>query len=156
MKYKRVYVGYGCNCKAFLVAENGYKIRRDEAIDIFSARAITGETTWKVIHPDGREFGTTFRKLAEAKEFLEAIAGEPAPAKKENRKAYVVRYKMGPCSEERFIDVLAANKFDAYDKAAYELIRNIEGCNPYSAWVESVTYSNGNVRTFNTCEGLPY
>lgn len=71
-------------------------------------------------------------------------------------KAYYVRYKMHDCSEVRGIDVLARNKADAYDVAVYEAIPQREGRVPYSAWVSSVTYSNGNCTRFNTCEGLPY
>lgn len=38
----------------------------------------------------------------------------------------------------------------------FEEIPKREGSNPYSAWVKSVTYNNGNYRTFNTFEGEPY
>ena len=58
--------------------------------------------------------------------------------------------------EECGIAVLANNKEDAYDKAVYERIPNREGRLPYSAWVVSVTYSNGNYKKFNTHEGKPY
>lgn len=68
--------------------------------------------------------------------------------------AYYVEYRIG--QEVKGIDVLAKNKFDAYDKAVYELIPKREGEMPYAAWVCSVTYNNGNYRRFNTCEGLPY
>ena len=54
------------------------------------------------------------------------------------------------------IDVLAKNKYEAWDKAFFEEIPKVEGTTPYSAWVDSVTYQNGNVKFFNTCEGLPY
>ena len=50
----------------------------------------------------------------------------------------------------------ASNKADAYDKAVYELIPEKHGTYPYSAWVYSVTYNNGNQKFFNTCEGLAY
>lgn len=73
-----------------------------------------------------------------------------------NTKTYHVRYRMFPYAEERGIDVIASNKAEAYDKAAYEQISYKEGCNPYSAWVESATYNNGKRIQFNTCEGLPY
>lgn len=69
-------------------------------------------------------------------------------------KAYYVKYKLN--GEEKGIGLLAKNRFDAYDRAVYEEIPKIEGELPYSAWVTSVTYQNGNVRHFNTCEGLPY
>lgn len=68
--------------------------------------------------------------------------------------AYYVKYRIG--MEVKGIDLLAKNKYDAYDKAFYELIPEREGEMPYSAWVYSVTYNNGNYRRFNTCEGLPY
>lgn len=54
------------------------------------------------------------------------------------------------------MQVAASSKADAYDKAVYELIPAAEGELPYSAWVVSVTYNNGNYKTFNTFEGNPY
>lgn len=45
--------------------------------------------------------------------------------------------------------VEAKNRFEAYDKAVYELCHYT----PYSAWVDSVRYSNGKTRRFNTFEG---
>lgn len=54
------------------------------------------------------------------------------------------------------VDVIAKSKYEAWDKAVYEVIPKIEGELPYSAWVASVTYQNGNYRTFNTFEGNPY
>ena len=71
-------------------------------------------------------------------------------------KTYHVRYKMYQSSVELGIDVAAQNKENAYDKAVYEIIPQKEGCLPYSAWVSSVTYSNGNHNKFNTFEGKPY
>lgn len=70
-------------------------------------------------------------------------------------KAYAVRYRMIG-SEEKLIDLLANNKEEAYEKAFYEAIPEREGEMPYSAWVSSVTYQNGNVRYFNTSEGNAY
>lgn len=70
-------------------------------------------------------------------------------------KAYAVRYRMIG-SEEKLIDLLANNKKEAYEKAFYEAIPEREGEMPYSAWVSSVTYQNGNVRYFNTSEGNAY
>lgn len=68
---------------------------------------------------------------------------------------YTVYYRL--CgSGEKFVDVIASSKADAYDKAVYEAIPKKEGELPYSAWVHSVTYQNGNYHRFNTCEGLPY
>ena len=70
-------------------------------------------------------------------------------------KAYRVKYRLVG-SEVKGIDVLARSKAEAYDKAVYEVIPEAEGEMPYSAWVYSVTYNNGNYRTFNTSEGNPY
>lgn len=70
-------------------------------------------------------------------------------------KAYTVEYRITG-NEVKSISFLANNKFDAYDKAVYELIPQKEGEIPYSAWVSSVTYQNGNCRYFNTFEGNPY
>ena len=53
--------------------------------------------------------------------------------------------------------VPARNKYDAYDKAYYEAIPAKHGGRiPYSAWVVSVTYNNGNHREFNSTEGNRY
>ena len=70
-------------------------------------------------------------------------------------KAYTVEYRIIGSVVKR-ISFLAKNKFDAYDKAVYELIPQEEGEMPYSAWVYSVTYQNGNYKRFNTFEGKPY
>lgn len=68
---------------------------------------------------------------------------------------YTVQYKLHMADKVHNIDVIAKNKADAYDKAVYEeLYRRKEF--PYSAWVHSVTYQNGNYRRFNTHEGMPY
>lgn len=69
--------------------------------------------------------------------------------------AYTVAYRILG-EEEKSISFLAKNKADAYDKAVFEEIPKIEGEIPYSAWVVSVTYNNGNYRRFNTFEGNPY
>lgn len=69
---------------------------------------------------------------------------------------YYVKYKMHKVADEKGICVPAKNKADAYEKAVYEEITKIEGSLPYSAWVASVTYNNGNYKQFNTCEGMPY
>lgn len=71
-------------------------------------------------------------------------------------KAYAVKYRMHFAGEEKMAYVLATSKAEAYDKATYEEIPQIEGCCPYSSWVYSVTYNNGNYHRFNTCEGLAY
>ncbi len=71
-------------------------------------------------------------------------------------RVYHVRYKMHPWDLDEGIDILACNKEEAYDYAVYEAIPDDHGSLPYSAWVESVTYQNGNCRNFNTSEGNPY
>lgn len=71
------------------------------------------------------------------------------------RQVYAVRYNLHG-QKRQFVEVLAENKYQAYDIAVYEKIPEIEGEHPYSAWVSSVTYQNGNWHEFNTCEGLPY
>lgn len=72
------------------------------------------------------------------------------------RSTYHVRYHLWQYSEERGVDVVASSAAEAYDLATYEKIPTVEGLVPYSAWVSSVTFQNGNVHYFNTCEGLPY
>ena len=66
--------------------------------------------------------------------------------------AYYVRYKMHSADTVHGQDVLAGSKAEAYDKVVYEILPEA----PYSAWVSSVTYNNGNYREFNTHEGMPY
>lgn len=70
--------------------------------------------------------------------------------------AYWVKYRLHEYAEEKGIDLLATSKADAYEKAVFEEIPKREGEIPYSAWVDSVTYQNGNQRFFNTNEGKPY
>lgn len=70
-------------------------------------------------------------------------------------KAYMVHYKMYGFGEEEAVAVLAKNKVEAYDKAL-DAIEKEQGSLPYSAWVYSVTYQNGNYKRFNTCEGNAY
>lgn len=73
------------------------------------------------------------------------------------RSVYYVKYKMHSVDEVKGIDVIASNKEEAYDVSTYEIIPALEGgYTPYSAWVSSVTYNNGNYRQFNTFEGKPY
>lgn len=72
------------------------------------------------------------------------------------RATYYVKYKIYGASDVKGIAVVANNKEDAYDIAVYERIPEIEETMPYSAWVSSVTYNNGNCRQFNTFEGNPY
>ena len=72
-------------------------------------------------------------------------------------KRYCVKYKMnGSWDKEKSICIIANNKAQAYDIAIYEIIPEVDLYYPYSAWVESVTYSNDNVKYFNTSEGNPY
>ena len=69
---------------------------------------------------------------------------------------YYVYYKLYAVDEPKGIQLAASSKADAYDKAVFEAIPKETGEHPYSAWVHSVTYDNGNYRTFNTHEGKPY
>jgi hypothetical protein len=71
-------------------------------------------------------------------------------------RAYSVQYKMHSADETKMISVLADNAADAYDRAVFESIPKRESEHPYSAWVFSVTYNNGNYKLFNTFEGKPY
>ena len=59
-------------------------------------------------------------------------------------------------SDEQELDVIAESKADAWEKATFEIIPEKYGKCPYSAFVASVTYANGNTRRFNTCHGLAY
>lgn len=70
---------------------------------------------------------------------------------------YYVEYMLdGIYSDVNGICVSASSKADAYDKAVFEAIPAKEGKYPYSAWVHSVTFQNGNYRVFNTFSGRPY
>ena len=71
-------------------------------------------------------------------------------------RTYFVEYRMHAADAVRSITVSAATTYAAYDKAVYEAIPTKEGSLPYSAWVASVTYSNGNYKLFNNFEGKPY
>ena len=68
---------------------------------------------------------------------------------------YTVSYKMHEASEVRKISVTAQNKWEAYDKASWEIIPDKEDGYPYSVWVSAVTYQNGKYKQFNTFEGKP-
>lgn len=70
--------------------------------------------------------------------------------------AYAVEYKLYSADSVRLLALPAGNKADAWDKAVYEEIPKLTGEYPYSAWVVSVTYQNGNCHRFNTHEGKPY
>lgn len=63
---------------------------------------------------------------------------------------------MHSAGETHRVFVLAKNKIEAYEKAVFEEIPKIAGHVPYSVWVHSVTYNNGNYKEFNTFEGKPY
>lgn len=71
-------------------------------------------------------------------------------------KTYFVKYRAFMTGEEEGIEVRARSAAEAYEKAIFDLIPAKDGALPYSAWIYSVTYSNGNVHYFNTCEGLAY
>ena len=68
---------------------------------------------------------------------------------------YHVKYRLIG-TDTKGIDVIAMNVIEAYDKAVYELIPDKEGEMPYSAWVASITYQNGNYKILNNFEGKPY
>ena len=69
---------------------------------------------------------------------------------------HIEYYLNGAFEEQRSICVAASSKFEAWDKAVYEIIPEKDGRCPYSAWVASVTFQNGNYKTFNTSCGNPY
>ena len=65
-------------------------------------------------------------------------------------KAYTVRYQLsGVWDEEKSVSFLAKNKDDAYTKAVFEIIPEMEKEPPYYAYVYSVTYQNGKKKIFN-------
>ena len=68
---------------------------------------------------------------------------------------YTLAYKMHKHGEVKRIVSIANKKFDAYLQASFWDIPEKEGGHPYSAWVEAVTYNNGNYQVFNTFEGQP-
>lgn len=70
--------------------------------------------------------------------------------------AYTVEFTTHGGGEVHRISFLAENKQDAWCRAVFEEIPKLTGEQPYSAWVASVTYNNGNYRAFNTFEGKPY
>lgn len=71
-------------------------------------------------------------------------------------KKYTVEYRLWEFDKVQAIEVFAHNKEEAYEKADFEAIPEKHGEFPFSAWVKSVTYENGNVKTFTTFEGKPY
>ena len=65
-------------------------------------------------------------------------------------KTYCIHYyENGIYESVKQLDVVAKSKEDAYS-------RFIENHNVYAAWVNSVTYNNGNHKVFNTFCGKPY
>lgn len=75
---------------------------------------------------------------------------------KNDNRNYTITFKKYPESEPQNIIVKARTKWEAYDKAMYEVIPEIMAFSPYSAWVSAVCYKNGNFKKFNTFEGMPY
>ena len=67
---------------------------------------------------------------------------------------YTIEYNGGFIGDE--VKVEAKNKYDAWDKAFYEVIPEIEGHLPFSAWVAGVTYKNGKHKWFKSFEGNPF
>lgn len=74
------------------------------------------------------------------------------------RHTYHIEYLMNSAVDmPKSVCVCASSKFEAWDKATYEIIPAKEdGHIPYGAWVASVTFQNGNYKTFNTFCGKPY
>lgn len=71
------------------------------------------------------------------------------------RNYYCVEFRLRGSGVQR-CGVIASSKEEAYDTAVFEEIPKLTGELPYSAWVYSVTYNNGNYHLFNTFEGMPY
>lgn len=71
-------------------------------------------------------------------------------------RCYKVNYRMHFAADEKQVEVVAKNKFEAYDWATYEVIPAVEGSVPYSSWVSAVLYANGKTKDFNTTEGNGY
>ena len=71
-------------------------------------------------------------------------------------KTYCIFFTLNRFGAVYMIDVVAKSKEEAYFKAVYEAIPQGKSELPYSAWVHSVTYSNGNYHKFDTFEGKPY
>ena len=64
-------------------------------------------------------------------------------------RAYTIHYQLSEHGQIKEISFLAKNKLDAYDKAVYEIIPEMEKEPPFYAYVYSVTYQNGNYKIFN-------
>lgn len=67
-------------------------------------------------------------------------------------KLYTIGYKRFECDSVHYAYVKASNKAGAYDKAVYEVLKEL----PYSAWVTGAECKNGKLQLFNTHEGMPY
>ena len=67
---------------------------------------------------------------------------------------YCVQYLLSQFGEQKEIHVSAKTRPDAYEKAVYEEIPRVEGESPYSAWVYSVSYKNGNTRVLKPDEDI--
>lgn len=85
-----------------------------------------------------------------------SCSGDAEQLKEGSTMTFHINYRLYKADKVRFIDVVAKSKFDAYNKATFEAIPEKEGEAPYSVWVVSCTYGNGNYRRFNTIEGKPY
>lgn len=72
------------------------------------------------------------------------------------KRAYRIEYRMYEFAEVKAVVVNAENKAEAYDKAYFEAIPETEGGIAYAAWVESVMFTNGKFKRFNTFAGKPY
>lgn len=66
---------------------------------------------------------------------------------------YTIAFKRSQFAEVEHIDVTEQSKERAYDIAVNYLLPIFNQINPFSAWVESVTYHDGTKRIFNTFEG---
>lgn len=69
---------------------------------------------------------------------------------------YTIEYKLYASAEVKRTYTSAKSKEEAYAQATFYDIPYIEKEHPYSVWVYSVTYKNGNYKRFNTFEGKPY
>ena len=67
---------------------------------------------------------------------------------------YVVEYRLHKNDDPKSIRVIAHDKWEAYDKAVYELIPKEDGRTPYSCWVYAVQYQNGNYRVIAKSESM--
>lgn len=71
-------------------------------------------------------------------------------------KTYQVNYRIESWTPVETIDVKANSIDEAWDTAMFVEIPRQTGEHPWSVWVVSVTYKNGRVHKFNTCEGCGY